>query len=221
MSLLTKAFKCSHNYVKNTDGSVLLTEGKTAVIAGVYGPADIRESKQNVSKGILELNFRPKTGMPALKEKYCEQFVRQVFESAVMLEDHPRSCFYVIMQINEDFGSLLSTSINAATLALNSAGVSMRYMPISICVAVCEKEDFDGNKNEVLVVSPDKKEEEASSCVVTFTFEHVDNKLMVTQQEGVISSDKLDECLELAKKAALLKKDLMTNIMKEKYIGCR
>lgn len=80
--------------------------GKTAVIAGVYGPADTRESKQNVSRGILELNFRPKTGMPALKEKYCEQFVRQVFESAVILEDHPRSCFYVIMQINEDFGSV-------------------------------------------------------------------------------------------------------------------
>ena len=76
------------------------------MLAGVYGPADIRESRQNTSHAVLDVNFRPKVGMPSLGEKYLEQFVRGVLKSAIVIEDHPRTGFYVITQFMEDCGSV-------------------------------------------------------------------------------------------------------------------
>lgn len=202
MSFLSQAFKCEKGFLKNTDGSALLSEGNTSVLAGVYGPGDIRESKQNFHRAVVEVNFRPKIGMPALNEKYHERFVRSVLESAINLENYPKSCFYVTTQIMESRGSLLACSTNSAVLALVDAGVMMSFIPVSVCVAVCEKEDLEGKKCIHVVPNPDAEDEACSLAQMTFTFNSASDDLVSCRHQGKLSQQRYEECLKLAKLAS-------------------
>lgn len=52
-------------------GNVLLLifyfnfEGKTAAIAGVYGPVEVKPNKILIEKASVEAFYRPKTGLPS------------------------------------------------------------------------------------------------------------------------------------------------------------
>jgi len=215
---VTKVFNCQQSYLKNADGSSLLTEGETAVLAGVYGPADIRESRQNTSHAVLDVNFRPKVGMPSLGEKYLEQFVRGVLKSAIVIEDHPRTGFYVITQIMEDCGSLLACSINASVLALQDAGVSLKFIPVAVSVAIVKCVDvMSKEKSLKTVVSPSKEEENDAAALMTFTFNSVTHDLVSCQEQGSTTPEQYEQCLEIAHVSCLEKLKLFRAVISKKY----
>jgi hypothetical protein len=46
-------------------------EGKTSVMVGIYGPAEVRFNKEIIDKATVEVVFRPKTGIPGIRS--CNQ----------------------------------------------------------------------------------------------------------------------------------------------------
>lgn len=80
--------------------------GDTVVLVGMYGPADCKESKQDVRQAVVEVNFRPKIGIPGIAEKYMEQFVKSVSETVILRSLHPRSIFSIVVQIMQNQGSV-------------------------------------------------------------------------------------------------------------------
>ena len=80
--------------------------GGTSILVGVYGPADCKESKQDVKQAVVEVNFRPKIGIPGLAEKYYEQYIRGICEAAILRSWHPRTLFAIIVQVMQDKGSV-------------------------------------------------------------------------------------------------------------------
>jgi len=59
-----------------------------------------------VKQAVVEVNFRPKIGIPALAEKYLEQFVKSVAETVIIRSLHPRTLFSIIVQVMQDQGSV-------------------------------------------------------------------------------------------------------------------
>uniref|UniRef100_H2ZCM7 Uncharacterized protein n=1 Tax=Ciona savignyi TaxID=51511 RepID=H2ZCM7_CIOSA len=197
-----RKFNCEMNVLKNTDGSALYSEGDTEVMVGVYGPADLKENKQEVHEALVDVDFRPKHGSPTLAEKYLMQFIQGVCENAIMLTLHPRTVFAIIVQIMQDQGSLLSCAINATCMALQDAGIAMKYMPVAVTVAIKSEVHSDiEDPTDVIIVNPNLKEETESFAVLTYVFDNVKQNLLCTHTRGPMLPKQHERCLETARGA--------------------
>uniref|UniRef100_E1BAG2 Exosome component 5 n=1 Tax=Bos taurus TaxID=9913 RepID=E1BAG2_BOVIN len=52
-------FACEQNLLSRPDGSASFLQGDTSVLAGVYGPAEVKISKEIFNKATLEVILRP------------------------------------------------------------------------------------------------------------------------------------------------------------------
>ncbi|MEE6491280.1 hypothetical protein FKM82_016160, partial [Ascaphus truei] len=77
----------------------------TSVLAGVYGPAEVRVSREIYDKATLEVILRPKVGLPAVQEKNQEQLIRETCEAVILGTLHPRTSITVVLHIVSDAGS--------------------------------------------------------------------------------------------------------------------
>uniref|UniRef100_A0A7N4NXP7 Exoribonuclease phosphorolytic domain-containing protein n=1 Tax=Sarcophilus harrisii TaxID=9305 RepID=A0A7N4NXP7_SARHA len=59
-------FACEQNLLSRPDGSASFLQGDTSVLVGVYGPAEVKVSKEIFNKATLEVILKPKIGLPAL-----------------------------------------------------------------------------------------------------------------------------------------------------------
>jgi exosome complex component RRP41 len=69
-----------------------------------------------------------------------ETFIKQTFESTVLLNSYPRSEIDIYIQILQFDGGVLHTSINATTLALLEAGIQM-FDFVCACSAAPEQNE--------------------------------------------------------------------------------
>ncbi|ODM93934.1 Exosome complex component RRP46 [Orchesella cincta] len=136
--------------LENPHGSVRFWQGLTCVIAAVYGPSDVRMSKELPHRAAVDVLFRPKvTGSgnmsamlaaglmdPLMEERAIEQTVVGILESVIHLEDHVQAGFNVILHEIENDGCLVSACVNATVLALLSAGCSLRNVVCAVTLGV-------------------------------------------------------------------------------------
>uniref|UniRef100_A0A1W2WG08 Uncharacterized protein n=2 Tax=Ciona intestinalis TaxID=7719 RepID=A0A1W2WG08_CIOIN len=198
----TSKFQCEMNALKNADGSAFYSQGETSVMVAVYGPGDLKETKQEIDKALVEVDFRPKLGSPTVNEKYLERFVQGVCENAIMLALHPRTAFAIIVQIMQDQGSLLSCAINAVCVALQDAGVSMKHLPVAVTVALRKESESElEDATDVLIINPTIKEESESFSILTFVFDSVNKNLLCMHSQGPLLPKQHERCLKAAKEA--------------------
>ncbi|XP_033286792.1 exosome complex component RRP46 isoform X2 [Orcinus orca] len=84
----------------------LPANGDTSVLAGVYGPAEVKVSKEIFNKATLEVTLRPKIGLPGVAEKSRERLIRNTCEAVVLGALHPRTSITVVLQVVSDAGSV-------------------------------------------------------------------------------------------------------------------
>ncbi|XP_029781433.1 exosome complex component RRP46 isoform X2 [Suricata suricatta] len=150
-------FACEQNLLSRPDGSASFLQGDTSVLAGVYGPAEVKVSKEIFNKATLEVILRPKIGLPGVAEKSRERLIRNTCEAVVLGALHPRTSITVVLQVISDAGSLLACCLNAACMALVDAGVPMRAL---FCGVTCAL-DSEGT----LVLDPTAKQEKLQQCL--------------------------------------------------------
>nr|XP_036869878.1 exosome complex component RRP46 isoform X1 [Manis javanica] len=144
-------FACEQNLLSRPDGSASFLQGDTSVLAGVYGPAEVKVSKEIFNKATLEVMLRPKIGLPGVAEKSRERLIRNTCEAVVLGALHPRTSITVVLQVVSDAGSLLACCLNATCMALVDAGLPMRAL---FCGVTCAL-DSDGT----LMLDPTVKQE--------------------------------------------------------------
>lgn len=187
-------FACEQNLLSRPDGSASFMQGDTSVLAGVYGPAEVKVSKEIFNKATLEVILRPKIGLPGVAERNRERMIRNTCEAVVLGALHPRTSITVVLQIVSDAGSLLACCLNAACMALVDAGVPMRAL---FCGVTCAL-DSDGT----LVLDPTAKQEKEARAVLTFALDSVDRKLLMSTTKGLYSDAELQQCLAAAQTAS-------------------
>eukprot|EP00928_Gymnodinium_smaydae_P053566 TRINITY_DN37529_c0_g1_i1.p1 TRINITY_DN37529_c0_g1~~TRINITY_DN37529_c0_g1_i1.p1 ORF type:complete len:254 (+),score=49.98 TRINITY_DN37529_c0_g1_i1:127-888(+) len=121
------------------DGYAVFELGSTKAVAYVYGPMEARRQGQHdrailtcqlstASFGTTVRSHRPRGDRQSQERS---NWIQQTFESAILLEEYPRSQIRLFIQVVEAEGSAVAAAINAASLALTDAGIPMRDLVVA------------------------------------------------------------------------------------------
>ncbi|KAG6441995.1 exosome complex component RRP46 [Manduca sexta] len=202
-----KPMKCEFNYLSKSDGSAILSQGETVALVSVNGPQDIKMQSQSIEKSTLEVIFSPKGGKPSVGDRYKENVIRQTSETAILGCLYPRTGITVTIQELEDFGGLLSCSVNCVCLALLNSGVAMRCVFAAVMCAI----DDSGN----ITLDPGAAQLETARAVMNFVFDGRDRSLITGFTEGNFSEDAYREALERCRAASELVFTFYRDIVKK------
>jgi len=137
---------CRLGVYRQADGSAYLEQGLTKVLAAVYGPHEPRRNRNLLADRARincqysmatfstgERKIRPRGDR---RSREFTQHLEKTFEAAILTSAYPNSQIDIYCEILQADGGNLSACINAATLALIDAGVSMRDYVCS-CTSTC------------------------------------------------------------------------------------
>ncbi|XP_041919820.1 exosome complex component RRP46 isoform X2 [Alosa sapidissima] len=168
--------------------------GNTNVLAAVYGPAEVKVSKEIYDRATLEVLIQPKVGLPGVRERAREQCVRETCEAALLSSLHPRSSLTLILQEIHDDGSLLACCLNAACMALMDAGLPMSCLFCGITCVI----NMDGQ----IIIDPTLQQEKDSRALMTFAIDSIDKRVMMSSTKGSISVQELQEAIALSQRTS-------------------
>ena len=198
--------------LKRADGSAKFSSGSTQVLAAVFGPASPKiPSKERPNDAIISVVFKHGTKASSADntnnslsgygatERELERFIGDALIACVAVEKYPRTVIEVVIQIIKSDGSLMSTALNAATLALMDAGIEMNSLPIGTTCLV--KTNADGVNDMKFDPCADDESSKDYSVIVIATD---------SVREGVIASMTLGDfqlnsylsCIEAASRAS-------------------
>ncbi|XP_062916035.1 exosome complex component RRP46 [Mobula hypostoma] len=187
-------FSCEHGLLSRPDGSASFTQGDTTVLAAVYGPAEVKVSKEIFDKATLDVLLKPKVGLPGVAEKSKEQMIRNTCEATILTALHPRSSITVVLQVIHDSGSLLSCCLNATCMALMDAGLPMKSV---FCGITCV---IDSDRN--IILDPTTAMEKGAAAILTFSIDSVENQMLTLSTKGSYSVEELQQCVAICQKAS-------------------
>jgi len=191
--------------VKNADGSALFRFGDTIAIAAVYGPKPLHpQHLQNPQKGLLRVNYdmlsfsvpeRKRPG-PSRRSQEISKVTEWALSSVVDLDSYPNTVVDIHINILQANASTRCAGINAASLALAHAGVSMKELVSSVSIGkIDDKIVVDLTKEE-----EDYKEGEGSTDIpMAFT---KSGEISLLQLDGKIQHEKLKEAIKIGKEAS-------------------
>lgn len=189
-----REFGCEQSLLSQPDGSASFIQGDTSVLAGVYGPAEVKVSKEIYDRATLEVLIQPKVGLPSVRERSQEQCVRETCEASLLSFLHPRSSLTLILQVVHDDGSLLSCSLNAACMALMDAGLPMNCLFCGVTCAI--------NSDGQILTDPTAAQEKEYRAILTFAIDSTDHKVMMSSTRGSFSVHELQQCIAVSQKAS-------------------
>lgn len=180
------------------DGSAYIEQGLNKVLVLVTGPAeppkrtsDISEEKGNLVCHILNAPFSGpdwrKRRVGDRKNSEMESNIVNAFEGVIMLELYPKSQIDVAIHIIEADGSLLCTIINAVTLALMDAGISMTDM---ICACSC------GTIKQNICLDLNQTEQNMASFFLPLAIKARTAEIMFIQLDSRLSVQNLELALK-------------------------
>lgn len=129
--------------VPNAAGSAFYQQGKTKLIAGVYGPRQlVGLHSHGLAEGVLNVeiqfaNFASRQGADGEFEKRAllySSVLQRALESVVLLGRYPKAAIDITILVLEDDGAVLSASLAAASLALADAAIEMKDLIVGATV---------------------------------------------------------------------------------------
>ncbi len=222
--------------LSRADGSAKFTSGSTTVLAAVFGPASPKiPSRERPSGAILSVVFKhaSKTAASATQsaetgttntralsgygatEREIERFIADALVACVAVKNYPRTVIEVVVQVISVDGSLVSTALNAATLALMDAGVEMNSLPVGTTCLVktnggcnfedgLESNDGDNNYTGNMIKFDPSADDEANKdhSVIVLATDSVRDGVIASITLGTFQLDLFLSCVEGASRAS-------------------
>jgi exosome complex component RRP46 len=122
-----RPMKCEPHVLSRADGSARYSCDKTAVLAAVYGPREIRMKNEQLDRTTVQTEFHHTMHhYEASKLRQYEVILRESLEKVIITAMYPRSLILIVLQVLQDDGSIFSVSFNAAVVALMDAGIPIK-----------------------------------------------------------------------------------------------
>jgi exosome complex component RRP41 len=205
--------------ISRADGSSRVKLGGTIVLASVYGPRSLYPKfLQESDTGILRTRYNmapfsvDERKSPGYDRRSTElsKVIRLALEPAVFLEEFPRAVIDIFIEVIQADGSTRVAGINAASLALASAGTQMRDL-----VTACSAGKVDGT----LVVDLNGQEDNNSEADVAFAMLPSKNEITLLQMDGILTKEELMKVLKLAEENCKILYEMQRKALLEKYEG--
>jgi exosome complex component RRP41 len=203
--------------VNRATGSALVRFGNTVALAAVYGPRELfPRFLQQSGAGILRVryNMAPfsvndrKSPGPDRRSVEISKVVRSALEEVIFLEEFPKATIDVFVEILQADGSTRVTAINAASLALASAGIPMKDL-----VSACSVGKVDGE----LVVDINGTEDNFGETDMAVAMQGERKNVTLLQMDGVLTNEEFEKLLNFAKENCAKIYELQKKTLKENY----
>ncbi|MCX8188368.1 MAG: exosome complex exonuclease Rrp41 [Nitrososphaeria archaeon] len=205
--------------IKNADGSAYIEFGKNKIIAAVYGPREAHPKHLALpDKAIVRCRYHMapfsteerKSPQPSRREIEISLVLRRAMESAIFLEEYPRSIIDVFVEVLQSDGGSRCASITAVSAALADSGISMRDLVVGCAVG-----KIDG---QIVLDLSDYEDKEGEGDMPVAYMPNLD-KIVLLQFDGIFSEEEFKKAIDLAilgnkKVYEILKKALI-----EKYFS--
>ena len=203
--------------VERADGSARVAFGFTEAMVSAYGPRKLYPRfLQEADTGILRCRYRmapfstEDRVRPGKSRRAIElsKVIRLAFEASTFLDDFPKTVVDVFVEILQADGSTRVTGINAASLALATAGIPMRDM-----VAACSVGKIDGK----LVSDLNGIEDNNSDADVAVAMLPSKGIITLLQMDGRVTKDELFKLLDKAEENCKKVYELQKSALKEHF----
>lgn len=203
--------------IKQADGSAFVRMGKTMAIAAVYGPATLHPRRMQVSdRAFLKTVYamapfstteRVRPGPSRRSTEIC-LVTRHALEPALFLEENPKAGIYVYINILQADAGTRTAGINAASVALADAGVSMRDLVSAVAVGKVDGQYYLDMEGE---------EEDASMCDLPVAYMPRTKKISLLQMDGDIPPKEIKELVNLAVKGCEIIYEKQKEALRERW----
>lgn len=203
--------------IQRADGSAEARFGNTVAVASVYGPRELfPRFLQESDTGILRAryNMAPfsvvdrKSPGHDRRSTEISKVIRLAFEPHLFLEDFPKAVVDVFVEVIQADGSTRVTGINAASLALASAGVQMKDL-----VAACSVGKIDGKLVADLSGLEDNYGEADMAMAIS------GDRVTLLQLDGALTKEEVMTLFALAKRSCEKIYEMQKKILKESLKG--
>ncbi|XP_031833544.2 exosome complex component Rrp46 [Nomia melanderi] len=203
-----RPMSCELNQLSMPDGSAMLMQGDTTVIAGIYGPIEAKAQKMMYDKASVEVSYAPLKGPAKVDDRMTEMYIKETCEAAIMVTFHPATSICINVQELEDSGGLLSCILNASCLALINAGIPMKF---TIGAVTCIIEEDSGN----IILDPDSIQLQNARAEFTFGFDSMKKDVICCHTEGRFTQAEFFDAMDKCKQASQYVFDFYRNLVKK------
>ncbi len=203
--------------LENTDGSAMFRLGNTVAIAGVYGPRKVYpRHEEELERAILRTEYkmasfststRSRPG-PSRRSIEISKVIREALTPVVFLEEFPKTAIDVHIEVIQADASTRVAGLNAASLALADAGVSMRDL-----VAACTAGKFQGN----IILDVAGKEDTEGELDLPVAYYPKKNKITLLQMDGITDREEIKKIIALAVQGCERVYDVQKKALRKKY----
>ena len=200
-----RPIKAEVGLIPNADGSALFAFGDTVALAAVYGPRPLHPAHMKKPDKLVvrcEYNMLPfsvseraKPG-PNRRSKEISMVTGNALSSVVDLNKFPGTVIDVQIMILQANASTRCAGINAASMALAHAGITMKEMVSSVSI---------GKIDDKIVTDITKEEEDWKEgdgpTDIPFSITSNSKEVVHLQLDGRIPTKRFKEAIESAKKA--------------------
>jgi len=212
-----RPIKMEVGVLDKSDGSAYVEFGKTRVFAAVFGPREVHPRHLSLpDRAILNCRYhmtsfsveeRKPLGMTR-REVELSKVIREALETVVFLEEFPRTCIDIYIEVVQADGGTRTTGLTAASLALADAGIPMADLIAAVAVG-----KVDGH----LVLDLNDVEDKYGEADMPMAMAPRFDSIVLLQLNGRISKDEFPKALALAKKGIMEIYRLQREALKRKY----
>lgn len=161
------------------------------MMASINGPIEAKVQQMQIEKAVIQAHYRPKAGVPSVKDRFYESFIRNSCEIAIMTSLYPRTIISIIVQELQNCGGLISCAVNAACMALLDAGIEMKYLVGGVSCMLDDKGE--------IIVEPSRLEFENAVATFSFVFDSAKGDIVASHTTGIFAVEKYMEAIKLCR----------------------
>jgi exosome complex component RRP41 len=199
----------------HADGSIYYEQGLNKILVNVHGPQEPVRRPEDQENGTIKVQLlnaafsgtdwkRRRAGDKRTTE--IETAVQNTLGGVVMLELYPRSEIVLVVHVLESDGSTLCAIINAASLALMHAGVSMRDIAVACSVGMVQGR---------LCRDCTQVEQNSGGAYLPVALRGRSEEVLLINLDAKLSVDSLESAMQQAIAGCRMQRAFMENAMKE------
>ncbi len=203
--------------LKQADGSASIRQGKTYILAAVYGPRELHPKHLTLNdRAYLRVVYRMATfsvpdrkrPAPSRREREISMVIANALKPALFLEEFPKTVVDVFIQVIQADGGTRCAAINAASLALADAGIPMKTLVPAVAVGKAD--------GKLLVDLGDEEDKYGQGDIPMAILPNTD-EIVLLQQDGFFSREELLEAMQMGISSCKYIHELQKDALKRAY----
>lgn len=216
-----RPIKMEVSVLSNADGSAYIEQGKSKILAAVYGPREVHPRHLALpDRALLRCRYHMapfsveerKSPAPSRREIELSKVIRQALEPAVFLEKFPRTSIDIFIEVLQADGGTRCAGTTAAALALADAGIPMKDL-----VVACAAGKVDG----ILVLDLNDIEDKEGEADLPVAYMPNLGVVSLLQMDGLLTIDEFKQALNMAIEGCKQIYKMQKEALKAKYLAIR